>query len=114
MADITGLTDEQIGPEAAAGRRSVAMYKQWKEGFDAAKRERIVKFDDGRSYQVVDLGSIKALYVVVCYDPSKYAGILAVKETEAEAEAVERRWTEIVEKIGIERWSIGDELEPEP
>lgn len=53
------------------------------------------------------------LYVVMSYDPKGVKGILAIKATREEAEAVQARWAEIVEGSDIEEWRIGDDLEPE-
>lgn len=119
MADLTGLTDDQLDADDRAARRYIESYQRWEKG----QVGRIEKFDDGRFYHDIEVeeqinesppGEVKLYYLVICYDASKHAGILALKETEAEAEAVERRWSEICERVGIEQWCIGDEVEPEP
>lgn len=55
------------------------------------------------------------VFIVVAYDENgKFAGVLAVKATEAETETVIQKWVEIVETIDVERWTIGDEAEITP
>lgn len=53
------------------------------------------------------------LYVVICYDRDKGQGLLGIKATREEAEALERKWAEIVHDSEIQEWAIGDEAEME-
>lgn len=58
---------------------------------------------------------MQEVFVVVAYDENgKFAGVLAVKATEAETETVIQKWVEIVDTIDVERWTIGDEAEITP